>query len=451
MTNMLKVFGLFSLLFSFNSSLSAQGWSTRRLADMPIPISNNAVSEGYLSNGDTCVYSFGGIDSTLIWSGITRNSFRYNLRTNSWDTLADLPDTLGKIASFATRIKDTIYIIGGYHVLQNTNEISSNRVHRYVTTTNSYLSDGANIPFPVDDQVQCSWHDSLIFVITGWSNNGNIPNVQIYNPYFNTWTQGTAVPNTNQYKAFGGSGIINYDTIYYYGGANTSSNFPATNYIRKGIINPLNPTTITWSLIPNPTLINAYRSACVIDNGNWVEWIGGSETSYNYDGIAYNGSGAVPISPDVRILIPYLNQVGACGLFDSLPNDLRGIAKIKNWQQSQSSNYIIAGGMWSNQKVSNQTLLLDWEWKGAVQENFMNNAVRIFPVPASDNININFEKYPNSKTTIKLIDSIGRIILSESSIVQYNSFDTNLFPAGLYCLLIETQNEMVCKPILIQH
>jgi len=60
----------------------------------------------------------------------------------------------GKIACSASRVDDIIYIIGGYHVAANGSEISSVKVHRYDIINNTFLSDGADIPVPIDDQSQ---------------------------------------------------------------------------------------------------------------------------------------------------------------------------------------------------------------------------------------------------------------------------------------------------------
>ena len=113
------------------------------------------------------------------------------------------PDTLGKVAAGASRVGNIIYIFGGYHVLANGDEISSNKVHRFDVSQNQFISDGAPIPIPIDDHVQAVWKDSLIFVVTGWSNSQNVANVQIYNPSTDTWLAGTSVPNTSHDKVFG--------------------------------------------------------------------------------------------------------------------------------------------------------------------------------------------------------------------------------------------------------
>lgn len=88
------------------------------MAPMPMAISNNAVTAATV-NGVPHVFSFSGIDSTKIFSGISLKSFRYNTQTDSWDTIAPLPDTRGKIAAGASTVKNKIYIIGGYYVFPN--------------------------------------------------------------------------------------------------------------------------------------------------------------------------------------------------------------------------------------------------------------------------------------------------------------------------------------------
>ena len=92
--------------------------------------------------------------------------------------------------------------------MNNGNEITSPAIHRFNVTTNDYLADGALVPVPVDDHVQAIWRDSLIYLITGWSNTTNVPNVQFYSPENNNWQAATSIPNNHSYKSFGASGTI---------------------------------------------------------------------------------------------------------------------------------------------------------------------------------------------------------------------------------------------------
>ena len=344
------VLALFCVLESFSQPL----WTWEELNPMPIRISNNAVSE-VVVGGEAYVCTFGGIDSTKTLQGISGISMRMTMSTGEWESIPDLPDTLGKIASSASAVDEIIYIIGGYHVFKGPPyEISSDRVHRYDPASNTYLPDGAPVPVPIDDQVQAVWRDSLIYVVTGWSQNQNVANVQIYDPAFDQWSAGTSVPNNSNYKAFGASGLILGDTIFYHGGA-AGSSFGASSIMRKGVIDPEDPTQIAWSEVGNFTDLKGYRMA-VVEMEEQAWWIGGSAVTYNYDGIAYNGSGGVP--PLTRIFglsqsepTPqlYINESQPYGVMD-----LRGVAKISE------NEVVICGGMTAGQEVTNRAYKLTY-------------------------------------------------------------------------------------------
>ena len=347
---MWKLASLFLVAFHFSASAQFS-WTWTELDTMPFRTSNNAVCEAVV-NGNEFVYSFGGIDATKSAAGIHQRCFKYAVATNTWSEMDPLPDTLGKIAKGASFVKGKIYVLGGYHVFGNGNELSSNRVHIYNPSTDVFEADGAPIPIAIDDHVQCVYKDSLIFVITGWSNTANRPEVQIYNPSLDQWQVGTSVPNTNFFKAFGASGTIIGDTIYYHGGTAGSSSFTARKHLRRGYIDPNDPTNITWTQLADAPGDAGYRAACSAA-GTTVFWIGGAGTAYNFDGIAYNGSGGV--EPSARILHfsqhDYQFNDEITEPFGVM--DLRGIAKLSN------NRWIIAGGMDTNQVVSNRTFLLE--------------------------------------------------------------------------------------------
>ncbi len=351
---MKKIILLFLFILAINcipnKKVSAKKWHITTLKNLPESITNNAVSEGYI-DGKFYAFTFGGLDSTKLYSGIHLRSYRLDIMNNIWQQIANLPDTLGKIASAASRIKNTIYILGGYHVFADHSEKSSNKVHRYNIFNNKFLEDGASIPVPIDDHVQAVWRDSLIYVITGWSDKENVPNVQVYNPGINSWTVGAPVPDNHTYKSFGASGTIIGDTIFYFGGASMGKHYPIQNILRKGIINPEKPTEIKWSYQVLDSTIVGYRMAATQIN-NKPHWFGGSNTTYNYNAIAYDGSGGV--NPSNRDLYLSSNKF-ITTILKNLPMDLRGIAEIND------STKIIIGGIAKNQKVSAKVYLLEWK------------------------------------------------------------------------------------------
>ncbi len=416
---------LFVLLFIVcSSNIQAQHWNITELSAMPEAISNNAVCEGFV-NGVPYVYSFAGIDETKIYSGIHNRSYRFNTQTNTWEAIAPLPDSNGgKIAASANRVGDIIYIIGGYHVASNGSEISSEKVHRYNTQTNTYMTDGMPIPIPIDDQVQVV-KDSLIYVISGWSNTGNIQDVQIYNTVSDQWFVGSSITWV-EVAVFGAAGTIVGDTIYFIGGAQ-NNDFSIQSRLRKGAINPDNPLEITWTSAPVP--FRAYRPAATTANGN-AYFLGGADNTYNYNGIAYNNNQGV--EPNNRSLVyrpedQYLEE----DLLNSLPMDLRGIANV-----SDSIKYL-AGGMLSNQTVTDKLWKLELIGIPTPTHDIYVETISLtcFPNPAQDFISI---KTPNSlnctNARTEVYDQNGNRLISKKGCSE--NLPIKSFPNGMFTIKI---------------
>lgn len=387
-------------------------------------VSNNAVCEGFI-DGRPYLFSFGGIDSTKEYSGIHSRSFRYDIESGESMYIPQLPDSRGKIASAASRIGNIIYISGGYYVNSNGTEKSSDRMHKYDVTNNVYLADGAAIPVATDDHVQVVWRDSLIYLITGWKDFGNIPDVQMYNPSLDSWLRSDPVPNSNDYKSFGASGFIVEDTIFYYGGAASSNVFPIQNQLRKGVINPDEPTNIAWSVSTPDSDVVGYRMAATTVK-NELHWIGGSEQTYNFDGIAYNGSGGVP--PSNRDLYTTDRKVWEEERVAQLPMDLRGIAKINDTLQ------YLAGGMIEGQVVTNKVFKLEWSRRSSnnnLSDRLSN--IEMYPNPVHDFLTIKgVTGYGNSEVEVYSADGILMLFSS----LKNGKLDMSAIPPGAYQIRI---------------
>ena len=429
------------LLIPFMAMLqatSAQSWQITPLPNLPESVTNNAVCEGFI--GDTAyIFSFGGLDATKKYSGIHQRSYRYNTMSETWMQIPDLPDNSGKIASAASRIGDIIYIIGGYHVLANGNEISSKKIHRYQISSNTFLADGTDIPKAIDDHVQAVWRDSLIYVITGWSNSTNVPDVQIYHPTTDTWTNGNFLPSSS-YKSFGASGIIIGDTIYYFGGARIANNFPIQKNLRIGIIDPNNPEQVIWSTsIPNPS-IAGYRMASTSVKGHPI-WIGGSPKTYNYNGIAYDGSGGV--SPSHRSLL--YNNMDWDLIYNNLPMDLRGIASTND-----TTKYIV-GGMIDNQQVSHQLIRLGWhqELVNTLSPKAKITFFTISPNPAQEKIQLHFaQAKKDSHLQLFIYNTTGQVIFHQQTVHNNQEINIGHFPKGNYTIVLKSKQKIYSQSFI---
>lgn len=424
---------IFIILIS-PSVLLSQSWTISEVGETPEAITNNPVCEGY--QGDTLyIYTFGGIDTSLASSGIHLRSYRYNTVNGRIDTLANMPDTLGKLGVAANRIGDIIYVVGGYYVRPNQTEVTSNKVHRFNTQTNSWMTDAADLLIATDDHVQSVWRDSLLFCITGWRNSSNIRTVQFYNPNTDSWTQSNLLPNQIEYLSFGASGTIIGDTILYYGGTN-STQFDIQNHLRMGIINPNDPTDINWTFsIPDASQFG-YRMACTNVN-NQAHWIGGSELSYNFDGIDYHGSGVVA-PPNRNIFIENGSSYFYPETYDTIPMDLRGIGNA-----TDSVKYLI-GGMFDNQVVSNKIYKLEYIGNSVAGVEDFYADFRIYPNPVSSELRIDGLQ---EKFEVRLFDLMGQLVLESKNQSKINIENLN---SGTYILEIKAGNQIKQTKIIKQ-
>ena len=368
---------LFLWVLLFPSFLSGQVNVEGQVSD---PVSNNAVAG--IKIGDTAwIFSFSGIDASRRLSGIHARTYAWNPSLDTALTLEDLPGAQGRIAAGASVVKGKIYIAGGYEVFQDGSENSLDELHVFDPYSFEFEPDAKDIPIRIDDHVQVVWRDSLIYLITGWSQDRNVRAVQIYNPTLNEWQVGTSTPSSFNFMVFGASGCIVNDTIYYLGGAAFGSSFPLRPAFRKGAINPDSPQEIEWSfeLLDQAIL---YRSACVTD-GRKIYWIGGSGVSYNYNGIAYNGTG--PVSPLDQVIV-YNPQDGSLQrhFLEGLNTmDLRSAAFF-----SEDSIYLF-GGMSEGPIVSDKIKRI--QVKSLVSDDnlaIVKPVVRIFPNPCVHELRI---------------------------------------------------------------
>ncbi|MDH4212065.1 MAG: hypothetical protein OEV79_11520, partial [candidate division WOR-3 bacterium] len=221
-----------------------QTWET--YAAMPTALYYNAAA---YCNG--VAYNLGGYTTVGV-----NTIYAFDCGTETWSTVGTtLNHTIYRHA--AATVNGKIYVIGGSD--GSTTYSTWNQEFDPVAVT---VTDRAPLPVGRYFLSAVAWRDSLIYVLGGQATT-YYDRVDIYDPATNTWTTGTNMPTTNRSFACGISG----DTIYYTGGY-SSTLYQSASYM--GIINPANPTSITWTQIddiPLGTSAQAGRSrvqgACV--------------------------------------------------------------------------------------------------------------------------------------------------------------------------------------------
>jgi ketosteroid isomerase-like protein len=325
---------------SYCRSLLPAGASDR----LPSPVSNNAVAVG-LVRGEPWVVSMLGIDSTRAATGITATASLWTASSNAWRPLPPVPGGVGRLAATAQIVRGRVYLFGGYTVDPlSARERSLPQLDIYDPETSQWRG-GAPIPVPVDDAISGVYRDSLIYLVSGWSDTNSVATVQFYDVVGDRWSMATRFPGT---PVFGHAGTVAGNTIVLVDGAAKSRGAVRYAPVRQswiGVIDPADPTRIAWRRGParaGPALYRAASATC----GTHVVIAGGTDNPYNFNGIGY----------DTRIASPS----AAWWAFDTvrsawtrLPDGAVGTMDHRNLARVGGELWVV-GGMRAGPRVSDQ-------------------------------------------------------------------------------------------------
>lgn len=311
---------------------------------LPVAMANNSVVGVEVTNEGPAVFSMLGLLEGKSWQDVTSRAFRWNVGSTQWREIAPVPGP-GRLASTAQAVDGKVYLFGGYVVAEDGSEVSLPNVDVYDPDSDSWTR-AADMPVPVDDAVSGIWQDSLIVLVSGWSDGDNVANVQIYSPRADSWTQASPIPGLT---VFGHTGAITRDRIVYIDGVERRAEgrpryamAPAT---WMGTLDPQQPQQVNWVKLPDHPGLPLYRAAGLA-LGTRILFLGGSDNPYNYDGIGYNG---VPSEPTGEFIALDVET----GAWTQLPRppvptmDHRTLARA-------GGMVVLAGGMLAGQVVSDR-------------------------------------------------------------------------------------------------
>lgn len=264
------------------------------MPDLPVARSNNAVAT-IDDHGSAVLVSALGLSSEKRWSDVSSDAWQLDFRTGRWLQLADVPGA-GRLASAAVGWHERVYVVGGYTVAEDGTEVTVPSVDVWSVETGRWTR-GPQMPVPVDDAVAALWRERWIVVVSGWSNDGNIADVQLYDILESTWIEGTPVVGA---PVFGHAGAMIDDTLVYCGGvrvvpgsdAEKRSFAPHAGCYRGDFEDAHG--TIAWTQLPPHLGQSRYRMAAGAIKGRIV-FAGGTDNPYNYDGIGYDGRPSTPV------------------------------------------------------------------------------------------------------------------------------------------------------------
>ncbi|MGB0931871.1 MAG: T9SS type A sorting domain-containing protein, partial [Chitinophagales bacterium] len=186
-------------------------------------------------------------------------------------------------------------------------------------------------------------------------------------------------------------------------------------------------------------LSKGYRMASVTYNHKAL-WIGGSAVSYNYNGIAYNGSGGVPPLGRIVTYDPSDGELSENADAILPIMDLRGIAQIA------SNQFIIVGGMVKNQEVTNQTLLITDVNFTSIEAPPSSLSFNIFPNPTSDFFSI--EGLEMRAFPVEVFDLKGQKVLAKE-LVKGERIAVENLQSGIYWVRIEGNGKVGFERLVV--
>ncbi len=342
-----------SYLSSLAAAATCVAVSATALPDLPEPVSNNAVATTSV-RGKTYIASFMGIGPAKQQADIHNKVFMHTLGEFGWQTLPPVPSQQrlnGRIAASAVALNNNFFVFGGFSVNADGSEQTAADSYRLDPVTRRYtkLND---MPVPVDDAVALTYQNRYIYLVSGWSDHGNVNLVQVFDNFTQRWSQATPFPGKPVFGLAGAMAdnqmlLCDGVALQYY--ADKKPDYVSEPACYLGTVGD-NANQIDWRIIEHPTGTARYRMAGIntkIDGKDMLVFIGGSTNPYNYNGIGYNGT---PSEPDSKVWLYSLQEKRWLKAADTTPvMDLRSLVEI-------DGNIYSVGGMQQRQQVSPQLI-----------------------------------------------------------------------------------------------
>ncbi|MDT8409437.1 MAG: hypothetical protein RQ741_07540 [Wenzhouxiangellaceae bacterium] len=324
----------------------AFGLAAAKPPPLPEPRSNNPVA---VLEDDKGALWFTGL-------GLAPGKTRRDLRADGWiyregideqwQAVPPLPEfegLAGRLGSHAVVVDGAIYVIGGYTVAEDHVERSTPGVYRLEIAPEPAWTRVSRMPVPVDDSVALVYRDRYVYLVSGWSNSGNVNLVQVWDSRNNTWQQAEPWPGK---PVFGHAGGITGNRMAICGGAYVD--YPADGprrflesdqcwlaSIRQDDIGRLD-----WKpLAPMPGGPRYRAGAVGLTHGGEqrVVFAGGADRPYNYDGQGYDGEAADAFESVVSVD----TETGQWHCHEPMPEpgmDYRGLI-------ARADSLVLVGGM----------------------------------------------------------------------------------------------------------
>jgi N-acetylneuraminic acid mutarotase len=333
--------------------------------------------------------------------------FEYTISSDSWVTLTDLPNSLGREQMKSTLINDSIILLtGGLSTISSALEYPTTN-YLYNTNTNTFTPAG-NLPIGVINHTSTLLSNGEVLITGGFDGNQARDEVYVFNLQ-NGWR---TLSSTLSVAVSSHRAVIVNGKVYIYGGFNIPLfEFSDKLDIYDPALDDINPLTVGPLACSQFSLV-AFNSTILIAGGNKVL----PNTSFGVTNEAY---------------IYNLNN-NTFSTISSLPN-IRGGMEVS--ELGTSGKFIFSGGNISLSEPYDDAIIYDANQTAGMIENNGANLIEVYPNPCQNELHIKVNSTENS-TKYEVFDSMGQIVQSGEIEPNNSTIYTSEFPQGFYIISI---------------
>jgi N-acetylneuraminic acid mutarotase len=376
-------------------------WSSKASIPNASGLSKSACIK--LNNGK--ILLFGGSQNSS--TPQSNKLFEYNISSDSWTILSDLPNSLGREQMQATLMNDsTILLTGGLSTISSALEYPTTN-YLFNTNTNTFTPAG-NLPIGVINHTSTLLSNGEVLITGGFDGNQARNEVYVFNLQ-NGWR---TLSSSLSVAVSSHRAVLVNGKVYIYGGFN----IPLFEFSDK--LDVYDPTFDAVSLLNTGPLASSQFAMVAFDSTILIA--GGSRILPNSSFGVTNEAYLYNINDNTFATV--VNMPSTRGGME--------ISKMGN-----TGKFIFSGGHVSLSEPYDDAIIYDAALLSGIEENNILNSFDLYPNPCQNELNLRINS-SEFLSKYEVFNSLGQMIQSGMIEFSNSTINTSDFPQGCYMISI---------------